>query len=106
MVVYKSATAIKKLIAKGIPRQAIACCYCLRNQFSLLETVTLVEYSGGVPLSVIGAVIDCNISNIACHVLSHRTPFLKLIMSYGRSHQAEIIKSEVLIKFCVALSSL
>jgi len=81
MVAYKSAIALKKVVAKDIPRRMLLLFAILQIQFSLLGTVTLVEYSKGVPLSVIGVLIHCT--------------------SYGRSHQAEIIKNEVLIKFCV-----
>jgi len=82
MVAYKSAIALKKVVAKDIPRRMLLLFAILQIQFSLLGTVTLVEYSKGVPLLVIGVLIHCNISNIAYDVLSNCTPLLKLITSY------------------------
>ncbi|KAF5334844.1 hypothetical protein D9758_014281 [Tetrapyrgos nigripes] len=61
----KSAKAIKKAIVKGIPRQAVLkpahAVYRLQNQhFALGDRVTMVQDSGGVPLSVKGVVIGLN----------------------------------------------
>lgn len=61
----KSPTAIKKAIVKGIPRQAVLkpthAVYRLQNQrFDLGDRVTMVQDSGGVPLSVKGVVIGLN----------------------------------------------
>src|ERR1700722_2029968 len=54
--------AIRKVIVKGIPRQAVLkpshAVYRLQNQrFSLGDRVTMVQDSGGVPLSAKGVVI-------------------------------------------------
>ncbi|KAJ6560949.1 exonuclease II [Mycena sp. CBHHK59/15] len=61
----KSSSAIKKAIVKGIPRQAVLkpahAVYRLQNQhFALGDRVTMVQDSGGVPLSVKGVVIGLN----------------------------------------------
>ncbi|KAF5374511.1 hypothetical protein D9615_009091 [Tricholomella constricta] len=61
----KSSTGIKKAIVKGIPRQAVLkpahAIYRLQNQhFALGDRVTMVQDSGGVPLSVKGVVIGLN----------------------------------------------
>ncbi|KAF8195285.1 XRN 5'-3' exonuclease N-terminus-domain-containing protein [Mycena galopus ATCC 62051] len=61
----KAAPAIKKAIVKGIPRQAVLkpahAVYRLQTQhFSLGDRVTMVQDSGGVPLSVKGVVIGLN----------------------------------------------
>ncbi|PPQ70177.1 hypothetical protein CVT26_014453 [Gymnopilus dilepis] len=61
----KSSTSIKKAIVKGIPRQAVLkpshAVYRLQNQhFALGDRVTMVQDSGGVPLSVKGVVIGLN----------------------------------------------
>ncbi|KAI0077090.1 hypothetical protein K474DRAFT_1163307 [Panus rudis PR-1116 ss-1] len=61
----KSPHAIKKAIVKGIPRQAVLkpshAAYRLQNQhFALGDRVTMVQDSGGVPLSVKGVVIGMN----------------------------------------------
>lgn len=61
----KSSSAIKKAIVKGIPRQAVLkpahAVYRLQNQhFSLGDRVTMIQDSGGVPLSVKGVVIGLN----------------------------------------------
>lgn len=61
----KSQAAIKKAIVKGIPRQAVLkpshAIYRLQNQaFALGDRVTMVQDSGGVPLSVKGVVIGLN----------------------------------------------
>ncbi|KAJ7486442.1 hypothetical protein B0H11DRAFT_2230915 [Mycena galericulata] len=61
----KSTSAIKKAIVKGIPRQAVLkpahAVYRLQTQhFSLGDRVTMVQDSGGVPLSVKGVVIGLN----------------------------------------------
>ncbi|KAK7682624.1 hypothetical protein QCA50_014424 [Cerrena zonata] len=61
----KSRDAIKKAIVKGIPRQAVLkpthATYRLQNQhFELGDRVTMVQDSGGVPLSVKGVVIGMN----------------------------------------------
>ncbi|THV06390.1 hypothetical protein K435DRAFT_645537 [Dendrothele bispora CBS 962.96] len=61
----KSAKAIKKAIVKGIPRQAVLkpthAVYRLQNQrFALGDRVTMVQDSGGVPLSAKGVVIGLN----------------------------------------------
>ncbi|KAF8896029.1 exonuclease II [Infundibulicybe gibba] len=61
----KSSAAIKKAIVKGIPRQAVLkpahAVYRLQNQrFALGDRVTMVQDSGGVPLSVKGVVIGLN----------------------------------------------
>ncbi|KII85288.1 hypothetical protein PLICRDRAFT_116374 [Plicaturopsis crispa FD-325 SS-3] len=58
----KSSSAIKKAIVKGIPRQAVLkpshAVYRLQNQhFALGDRVTMVQDSGGVPLSIKGVVI-------------------------------------------------
>ncbi|GLB40750.1 putative multifunctional protein that exhibits several independent functions at different levels of the cellular processes [Lyophyllum shimeji] len=58
-------TGIKKAIVKGIPRQAVLkpahAIYRLQNQhFALGDRVTMVQDSGGVPLSVKGVVIGLN----------------------------------------------
>ncbi|KAF8975312.1 exonuclease II [Cyathus striatus] len=58
----KSLSAIKKDIVKGIPRQAglkpSHAVYRLQNQrFALGDRVTMVQDSGGVPLSVKGVVV-------------------------------------------------
>ena len=64
-IANKSAAAIKKAIVKGIPRQAVLkpshAVYRLQNQrFALGDRVTMVQDSGGVPLSVKGVVIGLN----------------------------------------------
>ncbi len=61
----KSRDAIKKAIVKNIPRQAVLkpshAVYRLQNQhFALGDRVTMVQDSGGVPLSVKGVVIGMN----------------------------------------------
>ena len=61
----KSSAQIKKAIVKGIPRQAVLkpahAIYHLQNQhFTLGNHVTMVQDSGGVPLSVKGVVIGLN----------------------------------------------
>ncbi|KAF7374113.1 5'-3' exoribonuclease 1 [Mycena sanguinolenta] len=61
----KSTPAIKKAIVKGIPRQAVLkpahAVYRLQSQqFALGDRVTMVQDSGGVPLSVKGVVIGLN----------------------------------------------
>ncbi|KAJ7067517.1 exonuclease II, partial [Mycena amicta] len=61
----KSASAIKKAMVKGIPRQAVLkpahAVYRLQTQhFSLGDRVTMVQDSGAVPLSVKGVVIGLN----------------------------------------------
>ena len=61
----QSHDAIKKAIVKGIPRQAVLkpshAVYRLHNQhFALGDRVTMVQDSGGVPLSVKGVVIGMN----------------------------------------------
>ncbi|KAG6827914.1 hypothetical protein H0H92_009983 [Tricholoma furcatifolium] len=58
-------SGIKKAIVKGIPRQAVLkpshAVYRLQNQsFALGDRVTMVQDSGGVPLSVKGVVIGLN----------------------------------------------
>ncbi|KAH0832839.1 exonuclease II [Lanmaoa asiatica] len=61
----RSTTAIKKAMVKGIPRHAVLkpahAIYRLQNQhFALGDRVTMVQDSGGVPLSVKGVVIGLN----------------------------------------------
>ena len=61
----KSSSQIKKAIVKGIPRQAVLkpthAVYRLQNQhFALGDRVTMIQDSGGVPLSVKGVVIGLN----------------------------------------------
>ncbi|OAX34740.1 hypothetical protein K503DRAFT_698174 [Rhizopogon vinicolor AM-OR11-026] len=61
----KSKAAIKKVIVKNIPRHAVLkpshAIYRLQNQhFALGDRVTMVQDSGGVPLSVKGVVIGLN----------------------------------------------
>ncbi|THH31525.1 hypothetical protein EUX98_g2669 [Antrodiella citrinella] len=61
----KSPNAIKKAIVKNIPRQAVLkpahSAYRLQNQhFTLGDRVTMVQDSGGVPLSAKGVVIGLN----------------------------------------------
>jgi len=61
----KASAQIKKAIVKGIPRQAVLkpahAVYRLQNQhFALGDRVTMVQDSGGVPLSVKGVVIGLN----------------------------------------------
>lgn len=61
----KSPNAFKKAIVKAIPRQAVLkpshAVYRLQNQnFGLGDRVTMVQDSGGVPLSVRGVVIGLN----------------------------------------------
>lgn len=61
----KAPTAIKKAVVKGIPRQAVLkpahAIYRLQGQrFALGDRVTMVQDSGGVPLSVKGVVIGLN----------------------------------------------
>lgn len=61
----KSPGSIKKAIVKGIPRQAVLkpshVAYRLQNQhFALGDRVTMVQDSGGVPLSVKGVVVGLN----------------------------------------------
>jgi len=61
----RAPSAIKKAIVKGIPRQAVLkpshAVYRLQNQrFALGDRVTMVQDSGGVPLSVKGVVIGLN----------------------------------------------
>jgi len=63
--VNKSQSAIKKAIVKGIPRQAVLkpahAVYRLQTQhFALGDRVTMVQDSGGVPLSAKGVVIGLN----------------------------------------------
>jgi 5'-3' exoribonuclease 1 len=63
--VNKSSSGIKKAIVKGIPRQAVLkpshAVYRLQNQhFALGDRVTMVQDTGGVPLSVKGVVIGLN----------------------------------------------
>ena len=58
----RSTTAIKKAMVKNIPRHAVLkpahAIYRLQNQrFALGDRVTMVQDSGGVPLSVKGVVI-------------------------------------------------
>lgn len=61
----QSRDAIKKAIVKGIPRQAVLkpshAAYRLQTQyFALGDRVTMVQDSGGVPLSAKGVVIGLN----------------------------------------------
>ena len=61
----KPASKIKKALVKGIPRQAVLkpshAMYRLQHQkFALGDRVTMVQDSGGVPLSVKGVVIGLN----------------------------------------------
>jgi hypothetical protein len=61
----KSPASLKKAIVKGIPRQAVLkpshVAYRLQNQhFGLGDRVTMVQDSGGVPLSVKGVVVGLN----------------------------------------------
>ncbi|KAJ3572931.1 hypothetical protein NP233_g2767 [Leucocoprinus birnbaumii] len=61
----KSPDAFKKVIVKGIPRQAVLkpahAVYRLQNQkFDIGDRVTMVRDSGAVPLSVKGVVIGLN----------------------------------------------
>ncbi|KAF8805386.1 hypothetical protein BYT27DRAFT_6674914 [Phlegmacium glaucopus] len=61
----KSPGSIKKAIVKSIPRQAVLkpshVAYRLQNQhFALGDRVTMVQDSGGVPLSVKGVVVGLN----------------------------------------------
>ncbi|PPQ66718.1 hypothetical protein CVT24_008819 [Panaeolus cyanescens] len=61
----KTPSHIKKAIVKGIPRQAVLkpshAVYRLQNQhFALGDRVTMVQDTGGVPLSVKGVVIGLN----------------------------------------------
>ncbi|KAH7926368.1 hypothetical protein BV22DRAFT_1009198 [Leucogyrophana mollusca] len=61
----KSSSAIKKAMVKGIPRHAVLkpshAIYRLQNQhFALGDRVTMVQDSGGVPLSVKGVVVGLN----------------------------------------------
>ncbi|KAJ7608732.1 exonuclease II [Roridomyces roridus] len=65
----KPTSAIKKAIVKGIPRQAVLkpahAVYRLQTQhFSLGDRVTMVQDSGGVPLSVKGVVIGLNTNSM------------------------------------------
>ena len=65
LIAGKSRDAIKKAIVKGIPRQAVLkpahAVYRLQNQhFELGDRVTMVQDSGGVPLSAKGVVIGMN----------------------------------------------
>ncbi|KAH8831417.1 exonuclease II [Flagelloscypha sp. PMI_526] len=65
----KSSGTIKKAIVKGIPRQAVLkpahAVYRLQTQrFGLGDRVTMVQDSGGVPLSVKGVVIGLNHKNM------------------------------------------
>lgn len=59
----------KKAIVKGMPRQAVLkpshAAYRLQNQrFALGDRVTMVQDSGGVPLSVKGVVIGLNVKTM------------------------------------------
>jgi 5'-3' exoribonuclease 1 len=61
----KSPASLKKAIVKGIPRQAVLkpshVAYRLQNQhFAIGDRVTMVQDSGGVPLSVKGVVVGLN----------------------------------------------
>lgn len=61
----KSSASIKKAMVVGIPRQAVLkpshVAYRLQNQhFALGDRVTMVQDSGGVPLSVQGVVVGLN----------------------------------------------
>ena len=61
----RSTTAIKKAVVKNIPRHAVLkpahAIYRLQNQrFALGDRVTMVQDSGGVPLSAKGVVIGLN----------------------------------------------
>ncbi|KAM6490715.1 exonuclease II [Amanita muscaria] len=61
----RNSAGIKKAIVKGIPRQAVLkpahALYRLQNQrFALGDRVTMVQDSGGVPLSAKGVVIGLN----------------------------------------------
>lgn len=61
----RSTTAIKKAMVKNIPRHAVLkpahAIYRLQNQhFALGDRVTMVQDSGGVPLSVKGVVVGLN----------------------------------------------
>ena len=61
----KEPGGFKKAIVKGIPRQAVLkpshAVYRLQNQhFALGDRVTMVQDSGGVPLSFKGVVIGMN----------------------------------------------
>jgi 5'-3' exoribonuclease 1 len=61
--------AIKKVIVKGIPRQAVLkpahAVYRLQHQhFALGDRVTMVKDSGGVPLSAKGVVIGLNTNSM------------------------------------------
>lgn len=65
MTKNKANSSIKKAIVKGIPRRAVLkpthAIYRLQSQqFALGDRVTMVQDSGGVPLSVKGVVIGLN----------------------------------------------
>ena len=65
MTANKQPSGFKKAIVKGIPRQAVLkpahAVYRLQNQhFALGDRVTMVQDSGGVPLSFKGVVIGIN----------------------------------------------
>ena len=65
----KSSKQFKKAIVKGIPRQAVLkpahALYRLQNQyFAIGDRVTMIQDSGGVPLSVRGVVIGLNAKSI------------------------------------------
>jgi len=65
----QSRDAIKKAIVKGIPRQAVLkpahAAYRLQSQrFGLGDRVTMIQDSGGVPLSVKGVVIGLNATSM------------------------------------------
>ncbi|KAI0067320.1 hypothetical protein BV25DRAFT_1795058 [Artomyces pyxidatus] len=65
----RTASAFKKVVVKNIPRRAVLkpahAVYRLQNQsFALGDRVTMVQDSGGVPLSAKGVVIGLNAKNM------------------------------------------
>jgi 5'-3' exoribonuclease 1 len=61
----KASKQYKRAIVKGIPRQAVLkpahALYRLQNQhFAIGDRVTMIQDSGGVPLSVKGVVVGLN----------------------------------------------
>jgi hypothetical protein len=65
----RSSSGIKRAIVKGIPRRAVLkpsdAVYMLQKQhFALGDRVTMVQDSGGVPLTAKGVVIGLNATSM------------------------------------------
>ncbi|KIK92027.1 hypothetical protein PAXRUDRAFT_148190 [Paxillus rubicundulus Ve08.2h10] len=101
----RSPAAIKKAVVKNIPRHAVLkpahSIYRLQNQhFALGDRVTMVQDSGGVPLSIKGVVIGINSKTID---VIWDVPFMSGVTLADRCSQYR--GSSVQLTSCLNLSS-